>query len=90
MIRTAKIAFATAALALGALSALPASAADIVVKVAGKSPEQVNYELRQAAKPVCLEEFQKATLITMNNCIDVVFNDAMAQLPPTIVVPTTR
>lgn len=87
MTRTAKLTFAAAALALGALSAAPASAADIVVKLGGKSPEQIGAELHKAAAEVCRDEMTKAILVSMTNCVEVVFNDAVAQLPPTIVVP---
>jgi predicted transglutaminase-like cysteine proteinase len=87
MNRTAKLTLAAAALALGALSALPASAADIVVKLGGKSPEQISVELHKAATTVCREEMRKATMVNMTDCIEFVFNDAVAQLPPTIVVP---
>jgi hypothetical protein len=88
MNRYAKLTFAAAALALGALSALPASAADIVVKLAGKSPAQISTEVRTAAKTICKEDVARWTQIDMNSCIDFVFNDAIAQLPPTIVIPT--
>jgi hypothetical protein len=87
MIRTAKLTLAAAALALSALSAAPASAGDVVVKLAGKSPEQISTELQKAASRVCREEMLKATLINITNCIDFVYNDAVAQLPPTIVIP---
>lgn len=88
MTRTAKLTFfAAAALALGALSAMPASAADIVVKLGGKSSEQIGAELHKAAAVICREEMTRATLISMTNCVEVVFNDAVAQLPPTVAVP---
>jgi hypothetical protein len=87
MNRFAKLTFAAAALTLGALSAAPASAGDIHVKLAGKSPEQIGIELQKAATTVCREEALKASLGNITNCIDAVFNDAVAQLPPTIVVP---
>ncbi len=90
MTHSAKLAFAAAALTLGALSAMPASAADIHVKLSGKTAEQIGAELRTAAKAVCDEEMQKATMISMTHCIDAVFNDAVAQLPPSIVIPSAR
>ena len=87
MNRFAKLTFAAAALTLGALSAAPASAADVVVKLAGKSPSQISTELQQAAKSVCRDEVHRSPLIDLTSCIDFVYNDAVAQLPPTIVVP---
>ncbi len=87
MNRFAKLTFAAAALIMGALSAAPASAGDIVVKLAGKSPEQISLELDKAAKSVCRDELLKATLINLTDCIEFVYNDAVAQLPPTIVIP---
>lgn len=87
MNRFVKLTFAAAALTLGALSAAPASAGDIVVKLGGKSPEQISTELEKAAKSVCRDEMLKATLVNLTDCIEFVFNDAVAQLPPTIVIP---
>ncbi len=87
MNRFAKLTFAAAALTLGALSAAPASAGDIVVKLGGKSPEQISLELDKAAKSVCRDELLKATLINLTDCIEFVYNDAVAQLPPTITIP---
>lgn len=87
MNRFAKLSFAAAALTLGAMSALPASAADVVVKLGGKSPSQISVELEKAAKTVCRDELAKSSLFNLTDCIEFVFNDAVAQLPPTIVVP---
>ncbi len=83
----AKLTFAAAALTLGALSAAPASAADIHVKLGGKSPDQISAEIHKAATRVCRDEMLKATLVTITDCIEFVYNDAVAQLPPTIVLP---
>lgn len=88
MNRFAKLGLAATALTLSALAAAPASAADIVVKLGGKSPEQISTELEKAASRVCRDELLKATLVNLTDCIDLVFNDAVAQLPPTIVIPT--
>jgi predicted transglutaminase-like cysteine proteinase len=88
MNRFAKLSFAAAALTLTALAAAPASAADVVVKLGGKTPAQISAELEKAAKSVCRDEVQRTTLIDLTSCIEFVFNDAVAQLPPTIVVPT--
>ena len=62
MNRFAKLTFAAAALTMGALSAAPASAGDIVVKLAGKKPDQISTELERAATRICREEALKATL----------------------------
>lgn len=83
----AKLTFAAAALTLGALSAAPASAADVVVKLGGKSPEQISTEIHKAATRVCRDELMKSTLVNLTDCIEFVFNDTVAQLPPTIVLP---
>ena len=88
MNRFAKLSFAAAALTLSALSAAPASAADVVVKLSGKSPAQISAELEKAASRVCRDEVTRTALIDLTSCIEFVFNDAVAQLPPTIVVPT--
>ena len=92
MNRFAKLTFVAAALTLGALSAAPASAATapngITVKLTGKSSAQIGTELHNAAKIICRDEFQKSALVDLTSCIELVFNDAVAQLPPTIVVPT--
>ena len=88
MNRFAKLSFAAAALTLTALAAAPASAADVVVKLGGKTPAQISAELEKAAKSGCRDEVQRTTLIDLTSCIEFVFNDAVAQLPPTIVVPT--
>jgi hypothetical protein len=87
MNRFAKLTFAAAALTLGALSAAPASAADVHVKLAGKSPDQIGAEIHKAATRVCRDEMLKATMISISDCIEFVYNDAVAQLPPTIVLP---
>ena len=87
MNRYANLSFAAAALTFSALSAAPASAADVVVKLSGKSPEQISTELEKAASRVCRDELMKATLVNLTDCIEFVFNDAVAQLPPSIVVP---
>jgi hypothetical protein len=87
MNRFAKLSFAAAALTFSALSAAPASAADVVVKLAGKSPDQISTELQKAAVRVCRDEMLKATLVNITDCIEFVYNDAVAQLPPTIVIP---
>ena len=87
MNRFAKLTFAAAALTLGALTAAPASAADVVVKLAGKSSEQISTEIQKAAKSVCRDQVQRSTLIDLTSCIEFVFNDAVAQLPASIVVP---
>ncbi len=82
-----KLTLAAAALTLGALSAMPASASDIVVKLNGKSATQIGNELHAAATRVCRDELLKSSLVDMTSCIEFVFNDAVAQLPPTVVVP---
>jgi hypothetical protein len=87
MNRYAKLTFAAAALALSALSAAPASAADIVVKLGGKTPDQISAELEKAATVICLEQKFAPVLMSLTNCVDAVFNDAVAQLPPTIEIP---
>jgi predicted transglutaminase-like cysteine proteinase len=87
MNRFAKLGLAATALTFSALAAAPASAADIVVKLGGKSPEQISVELEKAASSVCRDELLKATLVNLTDCIEFVFNDAVAQLPPTIVIP---
>ena len=87
MNRFAKITLAAAALSLTALSAVPASAADVVVKLGGKTPAQISTELSQAAARVCRDQALKATVGSLSGCIDFVYNDAVAQLPATIVIP---
>lgn len=87
MNRFAKLSLAAAALTFSALSAAPASAADVVVKLGGKSPEQISVELQKAASRVCRDELLKSTLVDLTDCIEFVFNDAVAQLPPSIVIP---
>ncbi len=87
MTRFAKLAFAAAALTMTALAAAPASAADITVKLVGKSPNEISTEITKAATRVCRDEVMRTALIDLTSCIEFVYNDAVAQLPPTIVVP---
>ena len=81
MTRFAKLTLAAAALSLTALAAMPASAADIVVSVKGKTPAQIKADLRAAASVICNEESYRTTLGTFTSCVDLVYEDAMSQLP---------
>ena len=77
MNRLAKLTFAAAALSLGALAALPASA-DVVVSIKGKSPEEIKTDLRAAAGVVCVESgFRSGIMTTFSSCVDMVYEDAI-------------
>jgi len=84
MNRFAKMTFAAAALTLGAMSALPASA-DIVVSLRGKTAQQVSAEIHAAAVSVCRQEALMSPLVDRAACVAGVIDDTMAQLPPALV-----
>jgi hypothetical protein len=81
MNRFAKLTLAAAALSLTALSAVPASAADIVVSLRGKSASQVASEIQVAALKVCRDEVARAPLSSLMTCTVDVAQDAMSKLP---------
>lgn len=80
MTRFAKIALA-AALSMTALSAVPASAADIVVSLRGKTADQVSAEIQMAAVKVCRAEAPRVPLSSLVACTAGVVQDTMNQLP---------
>jgi len=84
MNRFAKMTLAAAALSLTALSAVPASAADVVVSLRGKTADQVNTEIQSAALKVCRDEFARVPLSSLIACTAGVAQDAMNQLPASI------
>jgi F420-0:gamma-glutamyl ligase-like protein len=83
MTRFANIAFAAAAaLTLGALTAMPANAADVTVSLKGKSSEQIKADLMAAAKVVCKDTDMTHSLLgAFPTCVEIVYEDAVAQLP---------
>ena len=81
MNRFAKMTLAAAALSLTALSSAPASAADIVVSLRGKTADQVATEIQTAAMKVCRAEFARVPLTTLTTCAAEVAQDTMNQLP---------
>jgi hypothetical protein len=85
MNRFAKMTLAAAALSLTALSAVPASAADIVVSLRGKTAEQVATEVQAAALQVCRDEYARAPLSTVVTCASTLAQDTLNQLPATPV-----
>ena len=83
MNRFAKLTLAAAALSLTALSAVPASAADVVVSLRGKTADQVNAEIQVAAVKIC-REATRAPLTQLLACTADVAQDAINQLPATL------
>ncbi len=82
MTRFTKLTFAAAALSLGMLSALPASAADVVVSLKGKSAAEIKTDIRAAAEVVCRDAHDHKTLLGgFMSCVDAVYDDAMQQIP---------
>ncbi len=81
MNRFTKLTLAAAALTMTALSAVPASAADIVVNLRGKTAEQVSTEIQTAALKVCRAEVARVPLSSLMTCASDVAQDAMNQLP---------
>ena len=81
MNRFAKMTLAAAALSLTALSAVPASAADIVVSLNGKTANQVSAEIQTAALKVCRAESTRMPLSALMTCTAEVAQDAVSQLP---------
>jgi hypothetical protein len=84
MTRFAKITLAAAALSLTALSAVPASANDIVVSLRGKTADQVTSEIQVAALKVCRAEVARVPLSSLMTCAADVAEDAINQLPPSL------
>ncbi len=80
MNRFAKMSLAAAALSLTALSAVPASAADIVVSLRGKTAEQVSAEIQVAALKVCRAEVARVPLSSLMACTADVAQDALNQI----------
>lgn len=83
MNRFAKLTLAAAALSLTALSAVPASAADIVVSLRGKTADQVTAEIQVAAVKVCRAELARVPLSSLSACAADVVQDTLSQLPAT-------
>jgi hypothetical protein len=84
MNRFAKMSLAAAALSLTALSAMPASAAEIVVSLRGKTANQVSTEIQAAALKVCRAEFARVPLSTLTTCAAEVAQDTKNQLPASL------
>ncbi len=80
----AKLTLAAAALSLTALSAVPASAADVVVSLRGKTADQVTSEIQTAALKVCRAEVARVPLSSLMSCTADVTQDAMSQLPASL------
>ena len=83
MNRFAKMTLAAAALSLTALSAVPASAADVVVSLRGKTADQVNAEIQVAAVKIC-REANRAPLAQLLACTNDVTEDAISRLPASL------
>ncbi|MET0271682.1 MAG: hypothetical protein ABW360_01695 [Phenylobacterium sp.] len=68
--------------ALGAL-ATPALASDLRVSLTGKTPEQINTDIRRAANKACADELQNsvASFYGQATCVRQVIAKAKAQLP---------